>query len=77
MGLFKWSVRIGQHGEGIADGYIYSSSEEEAIEKLRKIYSNEYHNIVIEDDWKFNEDDIADIDSCTNVTENIMIVWED
>lgn len=79
MGLFKWRVKLGESGEDIADGYIYSRSEECAIKSVVELYNDKWEIVVIEDDWDFDEDDWVEIVSARQngtVDGNVIIRWE-
>lgn len=80
MGLFKWFVKIGEYGEHIADGYAYANNSIKLLEELKWKYNNEYHNVIIESDWEFDEDDlkdIADLDFIKYDETKIAVRWED
>lgn len=80
MGLFKWFVKLGEHGEYIADGYAYAKNSEKLLEELKWKYNNEYHNINIDDDWEFDADDLEnlkDLQFVNYAETRIAIRWED
>ena len=80
MELIKWFVKLGEYGEYIADGYAYAERREILLKALKEKYNNAYHNIQIEDDWSFDEEDIKDLDSLPweVICEcKIAVRWED
>lgn len=68
MGLFKWSIKLGEYGDVVADGYGYARRIENLYWALNEKYNNEYHNIIIEEDWIFDEEDTVDV---------VDVKWED
>lgn len=80
MGLFKWNVKLGEYGEFIADGYAYAENSKKLLEELKWIYDNEYHNITIDDDWNFDEDDVESLKDLKFIEYDetkIAVRWED
>ena len=80
MGLFKWFVKLGEYGEFVADGYVYARNSEEAKTKVKTHYINQYHNVVIEDDWDFFTDEDVNEDTyneCQRFDDGVIVRWED
>jgi hypothetical protein len=80
MGLFRWFVKLGEYGEFVADGYAYAENNNKLLEELKWKYNNEYHNVTIEDDWEFDNDDIESLkmlEFVQYVETKIAVRWED
>lgn len=80
MGLFKWSVKLGEYGEYIADGYVFAETKADAYEKVKNYYRDKYHNVIIEDDWNFFFDEDLnkeDYESYKKFNNEVIIRWED
>lgn len=77
--LFKWRVRIGEYGEGIADGWVYANSITEAENKVKKHYTNCYHNVEIYEDYdpSNDKDVMCGLEDYKKYGNDVFVRWED
>ena len=77
--LFKWRVRIGEYGEGIADGWVYADSITEAEKKVKKHYTNCYHNVEIDEDYDSSNDKdvLCGLEDYKKYGNDVFVRWED
>ena len=77
--LFKWRVKIGEYGEGIADGWVYANSIIEAENKVKKHYTNCYHNVEIDEDYdpSNDKDVMCGLEDYKKYDNDVFVRWED
>lgn len=83
MGLFKWTVYLGDYnyGQTVADGWVKANSTSEAERKVKELYTNKYETVIIDDDYDFfcDEDMMRTYDACGDDpnSKDVVIRWMD
>lgn len=83
MGLFKWTVYLGdyKYGQAIADGWVKANSISEAERKVKELYTNKHETVIIDDDWNFfrDEDMMRSYDACGDDpnSKDVVVRWMD